>query len=98
MKLFVDDRRTPPVTGFECVTDYHSAVTLLKFLSFDFITLDYDLGDGFTGLDILKFIHENKKYPAHLNIHSDHSEGRTLMLKYAREHFPESVVITMNKA
>lgn len=95
MKLFVDDKREQP-KGYNCAEDYEGAISLLKLLSFDFITLDYDLGDGRTGLDILKFIHENKKYPKHLNIHSDHSEGRQLMRKYAQENFPSDVSITMN--
>lgn len=96
MKLFVDDLRTPPKSGFQCAKDFDGAVLLLKLLKFDFVTLDYDLGNGFTGLDILKFMHENKRYPENLNIHSDHSEGRFMMLRYAEENFPDSVSITMN--
>lgn len=96
MKLFVDDARTPPEKGFECAEDYDGAVFLLRYMDFDFVTLDYDLGDGPCGLDILKFMHENKKYPRHLNIHSDHAEGRTLMRDYAKENFPGDVRITMN--
>lgn len=96
MKLFVDDARTPPAHGFECAEDYEGAVFLIRYMTFEFATLDYDLGDGYTGLDILKFMHENKRYPQHLNIHSDHSEGRRLMKKYAEENFPADVKITMN--
>ena len=95
MKLFVDDKRTPPNKGFECAEDYESAVFLLKYIDFDFVTLDYDLGDGNTGLDILKFMYDNKKYPSHINIHSDHPEGSVLMRKYVEENFPDTVV-TMN--
>lgn len=96
MKLFVDDARTPPAHGFECAEDYEGAIFLIKYMTFEFATLDYDLGGGYTGLDILKFMHENKRYPQHLNIHSDHSEGRLLMKKYAEENFPADVKITMN--
>ncbi|MGN0598848.1 MAG: cyclic-phosphate processing receiver domain-containing protein [Oscillospiraceae bacterium] len=96
MKLFVDDRRTPPEKGFECAVDYEGAVFLIRYMDFEFATLDYDLGDGHTGLDILKFMHENIKYPRHLNIHSDHPEGRVLMRDFAKENFPEDVRITMN--
>lgn len=96
MKLFVDDRRTPPKTGFECADDYDGAVFLIRYMDFEFATLDYDLGDGHTGLDILKFMHELKKYPRHLNIHSDHSEGKYLMRHFAKENFPDDVKITMN--
>lgn len=96
VKLFVDDSRTPPAHGFECAEDYEGAIFLLKYMTFDFITLDYDLGNGMTGLDILKFICESKRYPQHINIHSDHSEGRWLMKKYADDNLPPNVRITMN--
>ncbi len=97
MKLFVDDTRTPPAKGFECAEDYDGAVFLLKYMDFEFVTLDYSLGSNSpNGLEILKFMHENKKYPKHLNIHSNHIEGRQLMRKYAEEHFPSDVTITTN--
>lgn len=96
MKLFVDDKREQP-KYFNCAVDYNGAVSLLSLLDFDFITLDYDLGDGPNGLDVLKYIHENKKYPQQLNIHSTHSEGQHLMRRYAEENFPKTVSITMNK-
>lgn len=96
MKLFVDDERTPPEHGFECAEDYDGAIFLLRYMDFDFVTLDYCLGDGKTGLDILRSMHENKKYPKHLNIHSDHPEGKVLMRDYAKANFPADVRITMN--
>ena len=96
MKLFVDDTRTPPASGFDCAEDYDGAIFLLKYLDYEFVTLDYSLGDCPNGLEILKFMHENKKYPRHLNIHSNHIEGRVLMKKYAEENFPSDVLITTN--
>lgn len=96
MKLFVDDERTPPEHGFECAEDYDGAIFLIRYMDFDFATLDYCIGDGKTGLDILRFMHENKKYPKHLNIHSDHHEGKLLMRDYAKANFPADVRITMN--
>lgn len=96
MKLFVDDIRKPPERGFECAEDYDGAVFFLRYLEFEFVTLDYSLGDSPNGLEILKFMHENKKYPKHLNIHSNHIEGREIMRRYAEENFPSDVKITMN--
>ncbi|MBQ2824454.1 MAG: hypothetical protein IJF18_07745 [Oscillospiraceae bacterium] len=96
MKLFVDDTRKPPERGFECAEDYDGAVFFLRYLEFEFVTLDYSLGDSPNGLEILKFMHENKKYPKHLNIHSNHIEGREIMRRYAEENFPSDVKITMN--
>lgn len=96
MKLFVDDKRDF-IPGYECAGDYNSAVMLLSILKFDFVTLDFDLGEEKTGLDILKYMQENKKYPKHLNIHSDSIEGRQAMRTYAEENFPSDVAITMNR-
>ena len=97
MKLFVDDKREPP-KGYNCAIDYDGAISLIRLLDFNFVSLDFNLGnDGHSGLDILKFMHENKKYPQQLNIHSDNSEGRVLMRRYAEENFPDTVRITMNK-
>lgn len=96
MKLFVDDKRDF-ISGYECAGDYKSAVLLLSVMKFDFVTLDYNLGEEKTGLDILKYMHENKKYPGHINIHSDDSEGRQAMRMYAEKNFPSDVTITMNQ-
>ena len=98
MKLFVDDTREFP-PGTNAVRDYQSAVSMLKLndiLKFDFVSLDYSLSDGYTGLDILKFMHENKIYPPRVNIHSSNIQGRRLMVAYFRENFPNSVILTTN--
>ncbi|MBR6046007.1 MAG: hypothetical protein IKP47_10285 [Ruminococcus sp.] len=97
LKLFVDDRREFP-KGFECVRSFDEAVTFFRlFGDFEFVSLDYNLGDGLSGLDLLRWMKENGKSPAHINIHSDHSEGSRLMRKYAEENFPGAAV-TMNAA
>ena len=95
LKLFVDDNRPFP-QGFQCVRTYEDAISYLRlFPPFDFISLDYDLGDGHTGLDILRWLHEHDKAPQRLNIHSDHPEGAPAMASYAREHLP-TTRITLN--
>ncbi len=97
MKLFVDDVRDPVGEGFTVVRQYKQAVLLLDLLEFDFISLDYDIQDGYTGLDILKYMSDNNKYPkSQLNIHSTHSIGSVAMYKYAKEHFPHNIRITQN--
>ena len=95
MKLFVDDRRDMP-KGFDFgVQSYKECIRVYRFMDFDFVSLDYHLGDGPTGLDILKWMKENGKHPSHINIHSDHIEGKPLMRRYAEENFPEAAV-TLN--
>ncbi|MBQ8965200.1 cyclic-phosphate processing receiver domain-containing protein [Ruminococcus sp.] len=97
LKLFADDARPLPA-GYECVRSYDDCLMYYRlFGDFSFVSLDYDLGDGHTGLDILIWIKNNGKKPAHINIHSDHPEGKKLMRKFAEENFPDSV-ITMNSA
>ncbi|HCJ40108.1 cyclic-phosphate processing receiver domain-containing protein [uncultured Ruminococcus sp.] len=96
LKLFVDDKRDFPERGFECVRSYDDCLMYYRmFGDFDFISLDFDLGDGPTGLDILKWLKENGKSPSHINIHSTHIEGRREMRKFAQENFPNAAV-TMN--
>ena len=97
MKLFVDDVRDPVGEGFTVVRQYKQAVLLLDLLEFDVISLDYDIQDGYTGLDILKYMSDNNKYlKSQLNIHSTHSIGSVAMYKYAKEHFPHNIRITQN--
>ena len=94
-KLFVDDTRQCP-KGFECVRSYDDCISYYRiFGEFEFVSLDYSLGEEHTGLDILKWMRENGKRPKHINIHSNHIEGMKLMRKYAQQNFPDSVV-TMN--
>ncbi|MGN0648971.1 MAG: cyclic-phosphate processing receiver domain-containing protein [Oscillospiraceae bacterium] len=98
MKLFVDDTRDFP-PGTNAARDYASAISMLKLndiFKFDFVSLDYTLGDGYTGLDILKFMHLNKIYPHRINIHSNNVQGRQEMMSYIHEYFPESVILTAN--
>ncbi len=98
MKLFLDDTREFPKSGYECVRNAESAKTLLSIMPFDFVSLDYSLGKGEeTGLDVLIWMKENNICVPHINIHSDHSIGREQMRTYCQEHFPESKV-TMNSA
>ena len=95
LKLFVDDTRDFP-KGFECVRNYSDCIFYYRlFGEFDFVSLDYSLGEEHTGLDILVWMKENGKCPSHINIHSNNIEGMRLMRKYAEANFPNSR-ITMN--
>lgn len=95
LKLFVDDSREFP-KGFECVRSYEDCIMYFNiFGDFEFVSLDYHLGEEHTGLDILKCMKENGKKPQHINIHSNHIEGMAEMSRYAEENFKDSIV-TMN--
>lgn len=69
----------------------------MEIIDFPFVSLDYDLSDIYTGYDILVWMKENEYFPRHLNIHSTHSYGRSLMFDYAKQNFPSYVEITMNE-
>ena len=91
MKIFLDDTREFPdkMHGFNCVRDYQTCIILIDVFQneIDFISLDYDLSDEFTGLDVLKYMKANGIMPKSINIHSTHSIGRGKMYKYAKENF-----------
>ncbi len=95
MRLFLDDTREFPKVGYECCRDSKTAILLLSIIDFEFITLDYSLGGGDTGLDVLVWMKENSKYVPHINIHSNHIIGRERMREYCEKHFKNSK-ITMN--
>lgn len=95
MKLFLDDIREFPESGYQCVRDAKTAKMLLGIMKFDFVTLDYDLGTEEDGLDVLMWMKENNVFVPHINIHSDHSIGRWQMNDFCQENFPNST-ITMN--
>ena len=95
MYLFVDDTREFPKSGFQCCRDYETAVLLLKALHFDSISLDYTLGSGKNGLDILIWMKENNISVAHINIHSNHIIGKEKMREYCELNFPDSEITTV---
>lgn len=95
MKLFLDDTRPFPCEDFQCCRDAESAKRLLKVLPFEFVTLDYSLGNGDTGMAVLEWMKEHHVHVPHINIHSNHIFGREKMRDFCRENFPDSRV-TMN--
>lgn len=95
MKLFLDDSRTFPESGFECCRDAKTAMLLLSVMKFDFISLDYSLEEELTGLDVLVFMKDRGIKVPRINIHSNNIEGMKAMRRYCEENFPESTV-TMN--
>lgn len=57
----------------------------------DKLSLDYHLGDGMTGLELLKWIDEAGKWPkSKPSVHSDHPLGRLLMREFIDKHYPEN--------
>lgn len=93
MKIFLDDTREFPdkMYGYNCVRDFNTCITLIDVFQNDleYISLDYDLNDEYTGLDVLKYIKDNGIMPKGINIHSTHSIGRKKMCEFAKENFKD---------
>ena len=94
MILYLDDWRRPPEgEGYKSATNYPDFVMLIDTYRecIEEVDLDFDLGydSTWSGLDVLKYM---KKYDVkcpHINIHSTHPTGRTMMMQYARVNFPD---------
>lgn len=97
MNLFLDDIRTAP-PGYQTVRNYKDCIFALGTMDFDRVSLDYALGERFTGLDVLKWMAQSHRFPTSLNIHSTHSYGRAAMADYIRSHFPPGYSFTMGPA
>ncbi|MBQ6884834.1 MAG: hypothetical protein IJN56_03750 [Clostridia bacterium] len=94
-KLFVDDTREFPSRDYECCRLLKHAKIFLDIIQFDFITLDYSLSGGETGIDILNYMKANNIFVPNINIHSNNIFGREQMRNFCKENFPDSK-ITMN--
>lgn len=98
MKLALDDIRKFP-DGFDfCVRTYDDCIFYLNTVQhFEFVSLDYALGEYNTGFDVLVYMHDHNIYPEHINIHSTHSIGAPMMLNYIKENFPKDIKVTINR-
>lgn len=92
MRIILDDHRPLPENSiYNCVRTYEECVFLLRnFRTIRYISLDYDLDEEKTGLDIMKYMLENGNEIQHLNIHSTHQDGVPKMKEFAERHFPNT--------
>ena len=93
VKIFLDDRRNPPSSDYIIVRNYEACTALLgEIKEIETISLDYDLNELKTGLDVVLWMKKNKKTPKNINIHSTHYHGANRMAEYIRSGFPDSVL------
>ena len=92
MRIILDDWRPLPENGpYNCVRTYTDCIFLLRnFHTISYISLDYDLDDKETGLDVLRYMLENGNDVKHINIHSTHSIGVPKMRQFAEAYFPNA--------
>lgn len=96
MKLFLDDRRDPPDKSFCVARNYEECINLLQLISFEYASLDFDLGEYYNGLDVLEWMVEHHRIPDRLNIHSTHGMGILKMRRYIEAFFPKGYEYTIN--
>ena len=99
MKIILDDCRPLPEDSkhYNCVRTYEECAFLLRNIhTISYISLDYDLGEGETGLSVLKYMVEYGNDVKHINIHSTHPTGASKMREYAEKHFPNTE-LTFNR-
>lgn len=96
MKIFLDNNRDIPEKWHFCIVRNYKDCTLLLSVSpqIEYISLDYNLGEGagYTGLDVLTYMKENKINPDHINIHSTNLYGVPKMKDYAKQNFSGSII------
>ena len=94
MKIILDDRRPFPDTNrYNCYRRYEECAEDIRIIRHvSFISLDYDLGEEKTGLDLLEYMVECGCEVKHINIHSDHSIGVPKMREFAEKHFPNALL------
>jgi hypothetical protein len=82
--LWVDDVRSPPMEfrGLWAET-YDHAIYVISCTKIESLYLDYELGIGDkTGMDILKYIVENKVLIPHIRFNSSNEEHCAEMREY----------------
>ena len=93
MKIILDDRRALPEDSpeYNCLRTFEECAFLLRNIhTIRYISLDYDLGEGETGLSVLKYMVECANEVKHINIHSTHPNGVQKMREYAEKNFPDA--------
>lgn len=89
MNIFVDDKRRG-LKDFAVVRTYDKAIKVITENkdNIDILSLDYDLGQPKNGMDIVKYLIDNKIYPKWINVHSTHVFSIE-MIKLLMENIPQ---------
>ncbi len=74
--LWVDDAKPAPDESYAVARTYEDALRMLRRFEYDTLYLDHDLGDGPTGLDLLRTIRAEGRCPAQVVCISWNPVGR----------------------
>jgi len=80
MKLLIDDTRDFSVDVI--ARNGEAGLSLLKTVYFDTVYLDFDLGSGITGFEVLR---DGLEHMEKIIIVSTHPSGKALMERFLRE-------------
>lgn len=93
LKLFLDDMRPlPDEIGWACCRNYYEATAVLERHDFEYATLDYHLGAGESGYDLLVWMYDRRIYIPHINVHSSHPLGKARMINFIERYMPDTTV------
>lgn len=87
-RLWIDDLRTAP-EGWDVARTYAEAVDMLFVTDYDVVSFDHDLGEYFTGYDIICVLEERQqegfRVPRKMFCHSDNPPGRERIKQVIRK-------------
>lgn len=95
INVFLDDRR-PSYPGYKLARTAEQAINYLRADKVNVISLDYDLGTPpVTGLDVVRFMVDQRIYPKLIIIHSANPIGRRRMYRLLAANKPETVQVSV---
>lgn len=96
MQLYIDKLRTPikwiEPYNFTIVRTYDEAIKHLNSTNYNFISLDYELDNGRTADDIIKFIYNNNIPINFINLHSKNYIANGHLFKIIKKKMPDTVI------
>ncbi|MFC3771926.1 cyclic-phosphate processing receiver domain-containing protein [Paenibacillus sp. GCM10012303] len=89
--LYLDDMRKCP-KGFVLAKNAEECVELLRECEVRVLSLDFDLGWGApNGMEVVRFLVVEQKYPAYIYLHSSSAAGRSAMYHMLYTNKPDHV-------
>lgn len=89
--LFLDDFRACP-KGFMLARNADECKMMLRELSIDILSLDYDLGYGEpTGLEVVEYMVKEQLWPQEVYLHTSSDYGRMQMYRLLSQHAPKTM-------
>jgi hypothetical protein len=86
MLLWLDSNsERDPSDEWRIVRKINEAIELLEKQEIDLVSIDYDLGEVYTGMDLCNWMDANRIFPKIINIHSK-TRSRAEKMLYVLQH------------